>query len=77
MCKASLPVRGGQALSTDATFNVIAYNHDGQEEMIVSSGQTFSGALACARGFNSGNGRLVAVVLPAGLAVDFQAVVTR
>ena len=76
MCKSSLPVLDGQALTTDATFNVVAYNQAGEKALIVSSDLPLSGAIACARGFNSGNGRLVAVVLPAELAAD-AAVATR
>jgi hypothetical protein len=70
MCKANLAVLGGQGICTLQLFDVVAFNQAGERSSIVSAGVTLSGAIACARGFNSGRGALVAVVLPAAIEGD-------
>ena len=65
MCKATLPILGGQVLSGLELFDVVAFNEAGERSLVVSAGVMLSGAIACARGFNSRPSHLVAVVLPA------------
>ncbi len=64
MHKATPALCGGQGFSSSQLFDVVAFNQAGERCMVVSANVTLSGAIACSRGFNSGESTLVAVVLP-------------